>query len=97
MAVFLNNKVGVKINTVDLSDHATAVLTTHELQCHVAPDVGTGFVTSRRDLHFRGFEIRPQGAVPAADGAVATRQMPRLALNSNTHSSAMARGGWHDG
>ena len=25
MAVFLNNKVGVKINTVDLSDHVTAV------------------------------------------------------------------------
>jgi hypothetical protein len=25
MAVFLNNKVGVKINTVDLSDHATSV------------------------------------------------------------------------
>ena len=25
MAVFLNNNVGVKINTVDLSDHVTAV------------------------------------------------------------------------
>ena len=25
MAIFLNNKVGVKINTVDLSDHVTAV------------------------------------------------------------------------
>jgi hypothetical protein len=25
MAVFLNNKVGVKVNSVDLSDHATAV------------------------------------------------------------------------
>ena len=25
MAVFLNNKVGVKVNTVDLSDHVTAV------------------------------------------------------------------------
>jgi hypothetical protein len=25
MAVFLNNKVGVKINTVDLSDHVTAI------------------------------------------------------------------------
>ena len=25
MAVFLNNKVGVKINTVDLSDHVTAL------------------------------------------------------------------------
>jgi hypothetical protein len=25
MAVFLNNKVGVKINTVDLSDHVTSV------------------------------------------------------------------------
>ncbi len=25
MAVFLNNKVGVKINTVDLSDHVTSI------------------------------------------------------------------------
>jgi hypothetical protein len=25
MAVFLNNNVGVKINSVDLSDHVTAV------------------------------------------------------------------------
>jgi hypothetical protein len=25
MAVFLNNKVGVKVNTVDLSDHVTAI------------------------------------------------------------------------
>ena len=25
MAIFLNNKVGVKLNTVDLSDHVTAV------------------------------------------------------------------------
>jgi hypothetical protein len=25
MAVFLNNKVGVKVNTVDLSDHVTSV------------------------------------------------------------------------
>ncbi len=25
MAVFLNNKVGVKVNSVDLSDHVTAV------------------------------------------------------------------------
>ena len=25
MAVFLNNKVGVKVNSVDLSDHVTSV------------------------------------------------------------------------
>ena len=25
MAIFLNNKVGVKINAVDLSDHVTSV------------------------------------------------------------------------
>ena len=25
MAVFLNNKVGVKVNSVDLSDHVTSI------------------------------------------------------------------------
>ena len=47
MAVFLNNKVGVKINTVDLSDHATAVTinrTFDELEVTAMGDQGHKFV-----------------------------------------------------
>jgi hypothetical protein len=47
MAVFLNNKVGVKVNTVDLSDHATAVTinrTFDELEVTAMGDNGHKFV-----------------------------------------------------
>jgi hypothetical protein len=47
MAVFLNNKVGVKVNSVDLSDHATAVTinrTFDELQVTAMGDNGHKFV-----------------------------------------------------
>ena len=47
MAVFLNNKVGVKINSVDLSDHATAVTinrTFDELEVTAMGDSGHKFV-----------------------------------------------------
>ena len=47
MAVFLNNKVGVKINSVDLSDHATSVTinrTFDELEVTAMGDQGHKFV-----------------------------------------------------
>ena len=47
MAVFLNNKVGVKINSVDLSDHATSVTinrTFDELEVTAMGDSGHKFV-----------------------------------------------------
>jgi hypothetical protein len=47
MAVFLNNKVGVKIATVDLSDHVTAVTlnrTFDELEVTAMGDTGHKFV-----------------------------------------------------
>jgi hypothetical protein len=47
MAVFLNNKVGVKINTVDLSDHVTAVTinrTFDELEVTAMGDTAHKFV-----------------------------------------------------
>ena len=47
MAVFLNNKVGVKINTVDLSDHVTAVTinrTFDELEITAMGDTAHKFV-----------------------------------------------------
>jgi hypothetical protein len=47
MAVFLNNKVGVKINTVDLSDHVTSVTlnrTFDELEVTAMGDGGHKFV-----------------------------------------------------
>ena len=47
MAVFLNNNVGVKINTVDLSDHVTAVTINRvfdELEVTAMGDSGHKFV-----------------------------------------------------
>jgi len=47
MAVFLNNKVGVKINSVDLSDHVTSVTlnrTFDELEVTAMGDGGHKFV-----------------------------------------------------
>lgn len=47
MAVFLNNKVGVKVNSVDLSDHATAVTISRsfdELEVTAMGDSGHKFV-----------------------------------------------------
>lgn len=47
MAVFLNNKVGVKVNSVDLSDHVTAVTlnrTFDELEVTAMGDSGHKFV-----------------------------------------------------
>jgi hypothetical protein len=47
MAVFLNNNVGVKINTVDLSDHVTAVTinrTFDELEVTAMGDTAHKFV-----------------------------------------------------
>jgi hypothetical protein len=47
MAVFLNNKVGVKVNSVDLSDHVTAVTinrTFDELEVTAMGDNGHKFV-----------------------------------------------------
>jgi len=47
MAVFLNNKVGVKVNSVDLSDHATSVTinrTFDELEVTAMGDSGHKFV-----------------------------------------------------
>ena len=47
MAIFLNNKVGVKINTVDLSDHVTAVTinrTFDELEVTAMGDTAHKFV-----------------------------------------------------
>lgn len=47
MAVFLNNKVGVKINSVDLSDHVTAVTLNRsfdELEVTAMGDSGHKFV-----------------------------------------------------
>jgi hypothetical protein len=47
MAVFLNNKVGVKINSVDLSDHVTAVTinrTFDELEVSAMGDSSRKFV-----------------------------------------------------
>jgi hypothetical protein len=47
MAVFLNNKVGVKVNTVDLSDHVTAVTLNRsfdELEVTAMGDTGHKFV-----------------------------------------------------
>ena len=47
MAVFLNNKVGVKINTVDLSDHVTSInlnRTFDELEVTAMGDTAHKFV-----------------------------------------------------
>ena len=47
MAIFLNNKVGVKVNTVDLSDHVTSVTlnrTFDELEVTAMGDTGHKFV-----------------------------------------------------
>ena len=47
MAVFLNNKVGVKINTVDLSDHVTSITlnrTFDELEVTAMGDTAHKFV-----------------------------------------------------
>jgi len=47
MAVFLNNKVGVKVNSVDLSDHVTAVTLNRsfdELEVTAMGDTGHKFV-----------------------------------------------------
>ena len=47
MAVFLNNKVGVKVNSVDLSDHVTAVTLNRnfdELEVTAMGDNGHKFV-----------------------------------------------------
>ena len=47
MAVFLNNKVGVKVNSVDLSDHVTAVTLNRsfdELEVTAMGDGGHKFV-----------------------------------------------------
>ena len=47
MAVFLNNKVGVKVNSVDLSDHVTAVTINRsfdELEVTAMGDSGHKFV-----------------------------------------------------
>ena len=47
MAVFLNNKVGVKVNSVDLSDHCTAVTLNRsfdELEVTAMGDTGHKFV-----------------------------------------------------
>jgi hypothetical protein len=51
MAVFLNNKVGLKINAVDLSDHVTSVYTFDILVNNLTPinggvgDIGTQDIT----------------------------------------------------
>lgn len=47
MAVFLNNKVGVKVNSVDLSDHVTAITLNRsfdELEVTAMGDTGHKFV-----------------------------------------------------
>jgi hypothetical protein len=47
MAVFLNNKVGVKVNSVDLSDHVTAVTLNRsfdELEVTAMGDAGHKYV-----------------------------------------------------
>ncbi len=47
MAVFLNNKVGVKVNSVDLSDHVTSVTLNrsfNELSVTAMGDTGEKFV-----------------------------------------------------
>ena len=47
MAVFLNNKVGVKVNSVDLSDHVTSVTLNRsfdELEVTAMGDTGHKFV-----------------------------------------------------
>ncbi len=47
MAVFLNNKVGVKINSVDLSDHVTSITlnrTFDELEVTAMGDTAHKFV-----------------------------------------------------
>ena len=47
MAIFLNNKVGVKVNTVDLSDHVTSVTlnrTFDELEVTAMGDTGHKYV-----------------------------------------------------
>ena len=47
MAVFLNNRVGVKVNSVDLSDHVTAVTLNRsfdELEVTAMGDTGHKFV-----------------------------------------------------
>ena len=47
MAIFLNNKVGVKVNSVDLSDHVTAVTLNRsfdELEVTAMGDTGHKFV-----------------------------------------------------
>lgn len=47
MAVFLNNKVGIKVNSVDLSDHVTSVTlnrTFDELEVTAMGDSGHKFV-----------------------------------------------------
>ena len=47
MAVFLNNKVGVKVNSVDLSDHVTAVTLNRsfdELEVTAMGDTGHKYV-----------------------------------------------------
>ena len=47
MAIFLNNKVGVKVNTVDLSDHVTSVTLNrsfNELSVTAMGDTGEKYV-----------------------------------------------------
>ena len=47
MAIFLNNKVGVKVNSVDLSDHVTSVTLNRsfdELEVTAMGDLGHKFV-----------------------------------------------------
>ena len=47
MAIFLNNKVGVKVNSVDLSDHVTSVTLNRsfdELEVTAMGDTGHKYV-----------------------------------------------------
>ena len=47
MAIFLNNKVGVKINSVDLSDHTTSVTLNYaadELEVSAMGEIGRAHV-----------------------------------------------------
>lgn len=52
MAVFLNNKVGVKVNSVDLSDHVSSVTinrTVNELEVTAMGDAGVKRVAGLED------------------------------------------------
>ena len=70
MAITLNNKVGVKINNVDLSDHVTSVTlnqTADELEVTAMGDVAHKFVKGLESATLTVSFLNDQGAASVLD------------------------------